>query len=121
MRKAGVLSVIAGAVVLTSVFFVQTDTAVGRVQYKKQFETVYPDVKANNKVTCNACHVGTKKQDRNEYGKALANALKEVTGEDVPKTGVKDADKIKESLEKVAKEEKKFGDRLKEGKLPVDE
>jgi hypothetical protein len=120
MRRAG-LTLVAGAVVLSAFFFIKSDTAVARPNYKKQFEDLYPEVKANNKVTCNACHEGSKKTDRNEYGVALIKALKTVTGEEnLPKAGVKDNDKVKEALEKLAKDEKKFGERLQAGKLPIE-
>lgn len=120
MRKFGLCGFLAATVAVSLFFFTKSNEAHARLQYKKQFEAVYPDVTANNKINCNVCHEGTKKQDRNEYGKALQKALESVTGSEVPKAGVKEEGQIKAALGKVAKDEAKFGDRLKAGKLPVE-
>ena len=86
-----------------------------RPQYKKEFESNYPKVKENNKVTCNACHQGSDKKKRNGYGMALGKML--------DSKNLKDADKIKEAFKKTEKEKsavdgKTYGDLLKDGKLP---
>ncbi|MCX7406240.1 MAG: hypothetical protein NT089_10990 [Planctomycetia bacterium] len=62
---------------------------------------------------CNVCHEGKSKKDRNAYGQALAELLDK-------KEDKENVEKIKKSLETVAAESPTFGDRIKEGKLPVD-
>lgn len=69
---------------------------------------------------CNVCHVGMNKKDRNAYGNALADLLDK-------KDDAKNVEKIRQSLEKVAAmpsdpakpDAPKFGDLIKQGKLPV--
>jgi len=69
---------------------------------------------------CNVCHMGMNKKDRNAYGNALADLLDK-------KDDAKNVEKIRASLEKVAAmpsdpakpDSPKFGDLIKEGKLPV--
>ena len=94
------------------------DQAAARTQYKKGFEKKYPDVvkaQDDGKITCNACHDGNSKKNRNIYGKALAKQLRK---------NEKDKKKILEMLTKVegdksSIEGKTFGDLLKENKLPA--
>ena len=87
-----------------------------RPQYKSAFQKKYTKVAANNKITCDACHVkGEKdKKKRNNYGTALAKIVKK---------NEKDKAKIGEALTKAEKEKsgtdgKTFGDLLNDGKLP---
>lgn len=75
---------------------------------------------AVKKANCNVCHVGAKKKERNEYGKALDELLDK-------KADMKNAAKIQEALEKVAgmksnpadSNSPTFGEMLKEHKLPL--
>ena len=70
---------------------------------------------------CNICHVGEKKKDKNAYGKELDELLDK-------KADAKNKEKIQEALKTVeGKHSKKdddksetFGDRIKQGKLPVE-
>ena len=120
------LALVAAAVVLTSVTVEPTQA---RPPYNKEFQAKYlkKDSKdpaemalaaAIEKVKCNVCHKGNNKKMRNDYGMALSKLL--------TKDDVKDIDKIKASLDKVAEEHSKpdddksptFGQLLKEGKLP---
>jgi len=98
--------------------------------FKKEFIAVY--VKADSadagdqafaaavkKANCNVCHVGTKKKDRNEYGKALDELLDK-------KADIKNTEKIRQALETVAAKKSNpadessptFGDLIKAHKLP---
>ena len=77
-----------------------------------EFLKKYPDVKAAADKKCNVCHEGTDKKMRNEYGKALNAHLK--------KTDAKDTAKINTAFDTVAKDNAKFGDNLKAGKLPTE-
>jgi len=85
-----------------------------RPQYKKAFEKKYPKVK---KADCAICHPNMDdKKERNEYGKAVAEALGGATKVTEPK-------KIEKALDAAAKEKDKdgkaFGDKLKKGERPV--
>jgi hypothetical protein len=109
---------------------VGSNAAYGIEAFKKEFVALY--VKADSadagdqafaaavkKANCNVCHVGAKKKDRNEYGKALDELLDK-------KADAKDSEKIKAALEKVAGMKSNpadassptFGDLIKEHKLP---
>lgn len=71
---------------------------------------------------CNACHVGTKKKDRNAYGFELDKLLDKTADKNNP-------EKIRKALEEVAamKSNSKdpnsptFGELMKQGKLPSDD
>jgi hypothetical protein len=120
------LAILAAAVVMTSV---TVEEAQARPPYNKEFQAKYlkKDSKdpaemalaaAIEKVKCNVCHKGNSKKMRNDYGMALSKLL--------TKDDVKNVDKIKTSLDKVAEEHSDpnddksptFGQLLKEGKLP---
>jgi hypothetical protein len=97
--------------------------AEARPPYLGWWTETYPEVAKKNDVKtlkCNVCHFGTKKTNRNEYGKAIAKAL-------APKKNLKKTDENKElfetTLKTVAKqpsatEGKTFGDLLDAGELP---
>ena len=84
----------------------------------KGFGPAYPALKAEVETAkCGVCHFGDKKTNRNDYAKAVGEAL----GADAK--NVKDEAKIKEALMKAEKgkssvEGKTFGDLIKDGKLP---
>jgi hypothetical protein len=90
--------------------------AQARPDYLKGFNAEYPALKDQAESTkCGICHFGEKKSNRNDYGKAMGEALGEKNS--------KDAEKIKAALKKAeagksATEGKTFGDLLKDGKLP---
>jgi hypothetical protein len=97
--------------------------AEARPPYMGWWTETYPDVAKKNdvktSVKCNVCHFGTKKKDRNDYGKAIAKAL--------PKKNLKKTDENKEIFQttlktvagqKSATEGKTFGDLLDTGELP---
>ena len=108
MRKLIAVAVV--ATVFASVF---QNGAEARKQYMDAFKAKYTKVAENNKINCNVCHEGTKKSDRNDYGKALAKAAGK---------NEKDSGKIDEALKKTEAEKnadgKTFGSLLDEGKLP---
>ena len=115
MRK--VVTAVLGLMVVSAVLFSSVEKAEARAQYKKGFETKYPDLVKKNKITCGLCH-GKKKSMRNNYGKALEKSFK-----DLPEKGEKDKKKIEAALEAASKEKsaidgKTFGDLIKDGKLP---
>jgi hypothetical protein len=89
-----------------------------RPNYKKVFDATYPDVVKNapgGKTTCNVCHEGDDKKNRNNYGMALGKNIGKMEKDDAK---VKEA-LIKTEKEKSAVDGKTFGDLLKEGKLPA--
>ena len=106
--------------------------AFGTAHFKKEFDSLYVKAEpaseeeknlaaAVNKAKCNVCHVGTSKKNRNDYGKAINQFL--------TKKDIKDTDKIREALIKVADMKSKtgddgsptFGDLIKQGKLPSED
>lgn len=114
MRIRGLVcgAVIAGVMCLAS-----THVAQARPDYNKTFWDVYKKELGSQAeaVKCGACHFGQEKKNRNDYGKAVGEAIGE--------KNVKDIDKIKAALEKASKgksatEGKTFGDLIKDGKLP---
>src|SRR5262245_5724127 len=76
------------------------------------FKAKYPNVTGAATAGCNVCHEGMDKKNRNAYGMALGALIK--------KSDAKDTAKINEALDKVAKDNAKFGDNLKAGKLPTE-
>lgn len=90
--------------------------AQARPGYLKAFNTAYPALKeAADGAKCGICHFGEKKTNRNDYGKAMGEAL--------GAKDVKNADDVAAALKKAAAgksstEGKTFGDLLKDGKLP---
>lgn len=127
-KRVSVLAVIVA--VAASCLCLEVETARAIPPFKKEFDTLYvkkdstaaPDVAfvaAVEKVKCNVCHKGKDKKLRNAYGEELAKLLDK-------KADAKDAAKIKDALEKVAAmpsdpanaSSPKFGDLIKEGKLP---
>ena len=111
---AGLAVLLAGIVCLTS-----PRQAEARPQYLAIWLQTYPTVADKNKVKtavkCNVCHVGAKKQNRNDYGKAIVKALD-------GKKNVRDKDKFVDVLKEAAKEKnadgKVFGDLLEANELP---
>jgi hypothetical protein len=111
---AGLVLVLAGIVCLTS-----TRQAEARPQYYPWWTQTYPSVTDKNKVKasvrCNVCHVGAKKTNRNDYGKAIVKALD-------GQTNVKQKNKFVDALKEAAKEKnadgKTFGDLLGADELP---
>jgi hypothetical protein len=91
-------------------FCLAVGSADARPQYLKSFGEEYPNVKEAATAKCAVCHEGEGKKVRNAYGKAVGAA--------VGKANEKDADVIKAALKKVAEENKQFGEKLKDGKLP---
>src|SRR5262249_24129401 len=115
---------LATIVVLTIVALLgASHSAQARPNYNKTFWEEYDKELGKFKETtsCKACHYGSEKKNRNDYGKAVGEALvsKDVGG----KKQETDLDKVKAALDKAAKEKsstegKTFGDLFKEGKLP---
>lgn len=98
----------AGALVLN--FWLGSADA--RPGYMMAFKSTYPNVTAAETAKCNVCHAPDNKKVRNDYGKALGEAL--------GAANVKDEAQIKAALKKVEETKKEFGDKLKAGKLPVE-
>src|SRR4051812_44829506 len=93
---AAVLALLVAAVLLAPT----AGTVEARPNYKKVFEKKYPKVKMAN---CTICHApGDDKKERNEYGKAVGEALGGATK-------VSDSKKIEKALDAAAKEKDKDG------------
>ena len=107
MKKVAI-AFVCGAVALC----VSVNSAYAVKPFFDEFVKKYPNVTAAADKKCNTCHEGESKKMHNEYGKALKVLLK--------KTDAKDTAKINEALDKVAKDNAKFGDNLKAGKLPTE-
>jgi hypothetical protein len=110
---AGLVLTLAGIVCLTS-----ARQAEARPQYLRVWAKTYPDLaqKADVKsLKCNVCHLGAKKTNRNDYGKAIVKALD-------GKKNIKDEEKFTDVLKTAAKEKnadgKTFGELLEAGELP---
>lgn len=92
--------------------------AQARPNYLKGFNTAYPSLKdAAETAKCTICHYGDSKKNRNDYAKAVGEAL----GKDAK--DVKDEKAIGDALKKAeagksSTEGKTFGDLLKDKKLP---
>lgn len=101
-----------GAALLTG-----SQDAQARPGHLKNFNTTYPAIKVlAEEAKCTVCHFGEKKTNRNDYGKAVGEAL---GGE----KNVKEAEKVEAALKKAeamksSTEGKTFGDLIKDGKLP---
>lgn len=90
--------------------------AQARPGYLKAFNGAYPALKdAAEGAKCGICHFGEKKSNRNDYGKAVGEALgaKDVKDEKALAEALKKAEAHKSSTEG-----KTFGDLIKDGKLP---
>jgi hypothetical protein len=107
MKKVAI-AFVCGAVALC----VSVNSAYAVKPFYDEFVKKYPNVTAAAEKKCAVCHEGETKKVRNDYGKAL-NAF-------IKKTDAKDTVKINEAFDKVATENKKFGDNLKAGKLPTE-
>ncbi len=115
-------------IVCVAVFGIGALSAYGRAQYSKQFIEKYCDPKSEDANTkklaaavatakCNTCHVGTKKADRNNYGKELSKLLgKNEKAKDKIEKALDDAAQIK--VDDKDPNSKTYGDLLKEGLLP---
>ena len=113
MRKSWTWFVCGIAMAAASVW--SAPNAEARPKYNTEFWDAYPTLKDLKEATkCGACH-GADKKVRNDYGKAVGEAL--------GGKNVMDLDKIKEALKKAEGEKsgtdgKTFGDLIKDGKLP---
>lgn len=111
MKK--ILSFMAVATFATCLFAPQ---AQARPQYLKGLEEHYSTNKTLGEKKCGVCHgkEGKDKKVVNDYGKALAEALKPMKNE-------KDAAKLKAGIEKAGEQkqgEKTYDEILKAGELP---
>tara|TARA_Y100001934_G_C11796181_1_gene514985 strand:+ start:177 stop:566 length:390 start_codon:yes stop_codon:yes gene_type:complete len=124
MKKLSTIAVTAVAVLMLS-----ADRTDARPQYKSYFEKgVVAKSKNADFVTaakekkCNICHFGTKKSDRNDFGKALAKYttkagyLEKKADATVLRKYFDDG--LKKVLEIKNPEGEKYGERINAGKLP---
>jgi hypothetical protein len=114
MKK--VFSVAVVCLFLVSMFQSGAD---GQATYRSEFAKKYKKEYGTTKLTCGVCHAdgGKNKKKRNNYGLAVQKAL--------GAKKVKDKAKINKALDAAAKVEshikgKKFGDLIKDGKLPAE-
>jgi mono/diheme cytochrome c family protein len=114
VKKSGtVAGAVLGLFVATVLLAPSAGTVEARPPYKKVFEKKYKSFK---KVDCAVCHgEGEDKKMRNDYGKAVAEAL------GAPK--VNDAKKIEKALDAAGKKKdadgKPYADKLKKGERPT--
>ncbi len=107
------LLVVVGALVSSCVF---VRTADARRNYERAFEKKYENVAKANRIACTVCHEADNKKQRNNYGRALSEALGDKK--------VNDKARIDAAFRAAEKEEsaipgKTFGDLLEDGKLPA--
>ena len=107
MKKFATVIVV-GAVVLC----LSAQSAFAVKPFLDAFKAKYPNVTGAATAGCNVCHEGTDKKNRNAYGMALNKYVK--------KTDAKDAAKIEAAFEGAVKDNAKFGENLKAGKLPTE-
>jgi gas vesicle protein len=111
-KSGAVAGAILGLFVAAVLLAPSASTVEARPPYKKVFEKKYPKVK---KVDCTVCHEGEDKKNRNEYGKAVAEAL--------GATKVSDSKKIEKALDTAGKTKdgdgKPYSDKLKKGERPA--
>ena len=104
---------IIGCAAITVVLGLSVEMSHARPNYKKAFDTLYPNL-ANKRTSCTICHNhGDDKKKLNHYGEALAKELGE------PKVG--DLKKIKEALLAIESgdcETGQWGRRIKAGLAP---
>jgi hypothetical protein len=113
VRKSGIVAgPVLGLLVAAVLLAPSASRVEARPQYKKAFEKKYGS--KIKRVDCNICHNGEDKKERNDYGKAVGEAL------GAPK--VTDAKKIEKALVTAEKAKdadgKPFGDKLKKGEKP---
>ena len=112
-KSGAVAGAILGLFVAAVLLAPSAGTVEARPPYKKVFEKKYPKVK---KVDCAVCHEGEDKKNRNDYGKAVAEALNGATK-------VSDTKKIEKALETAGKTKdgdgKPFSEKLKKGERPT--
>lgn len=115
LSKAGLwMSAFAAAFGLA--MFVGNGEVQAQKNYLEVFAKTYPDLKAAVETTkCNVCHVdGKGKKERNDYGKAVGEALGEKK--------VKEESKVEAALKKAEAGThggKTFGEIIKGGALPA--
>jgi cytochrome c553 len=137
MKK--MLLVLSGCVVAMAI---RVNSASALPQFKKAFEDKYVKTSKDGhfktvykKASCNACHVkGQKKSVHNKYGKELAELIKGDAKDRLDAANKKgDKDKVQEEIlkeleaafkqvekKKPSDESLTFGERLKNGQLPVE-
>ena len=124
MKKFGLMMLVALGVVAT---WASGDReAAARPPYPPGFQENYKDntkvVDAAKETKCAICHSAKDKKKRNDYGKAVEKNMPKKNFDDLKGDMPALAKKLMEAL-KLAEDEKneagkKFGDLLKEGKLP---
>jgi len=112
-------TVTAGALLL-ALLVLSSGQAEARPKFVGVFKKTYPELKKNKeiKINCAVCHNtkdNRKKKHRNNYGVALGKVL--------DTENEKDKEKIAAALKKIEAEKshvegKKFGELIKDGKLP---
>ena len=124
MKKVNAIAIAAVAIIMLS-----ADRTDARPQYKSYFEKgVVAKSKNADFVTaakekkCNVCHFGTKKSDRNDFGKALAKYTTKAGYLEKKADATVLRKYFDEGLKKVLEiknpEGEKYGDRINAGKLP---
>ncbi len=119
MLKLSLKAVVGLVLAVAGIVFLTSGQAEARPQYLRVWMDTYPEVAQKNNVKttlkCNVCHMGAKKSNRNDYGKAITKAL------DGAKN-VKDKDKFVDVLKTAAKEKnadgKTYGELLEANELP---
>ena len=114
VRKIGATLSAVAFLAFATIIMAPTREAEARPNYKKAFDGLYG--KSLKKTDCNVCHEGKDKKDRNDYGKAVGEAL---GGE----SKVSDAKKVKKAIEEASgkenKDGKKYGELIKKGERPA--
>ena len=112
VKRSSAIVLAAGAMLAAGLLGPQSPSAEARPPYLEAFGDQYEHLaEKTSNVKCGVCHSGTSKKDRNDYGKALADAL--------GTKNQKDMSLVKEAFAKVEKqssnvEGQTWGDVLKE-------
>jgi hypothetical protein len=123
MNKVGAFSSLA----IVAAIFVSSlpQSAFGRPQYRTRLAEVYQGSKiasAVNEAKCNACHYGTSKKNRNDFGLALSKHLTKEVFLELNKDKKALDERISQSLKAVLSEKsasgKTFGELIEAGRLP---
>ena len=118
--------ILAMGFVALSLNFMMTEKVSARPNYKSSFDAATKDSKAADllkEAKCNVCHFGTKRADRNDFGKAVNKHIDKDTFNKLKDNKANLTKKIDEAIKAALKEKspsgKTFGELIDAGELPA--